>query len=569
MAGSINNVVGSADEKGLEKQRSSHDANGSVSSNDESYGGRPACFRSTVQEIFFVLTTTMAIAMSSFLIGSITVVSSFIGRDLHMSTSEISWISASSSLTAGAFLLFFGRVADMFGRKTLFVISLGMFAVFSLVAGFATSPFYMDCVNGVLGLCSAAGVPPAVGSLGAVYSKSSKRKNYAFACFSAGNPLGFVFGIISSGIATNIFSWRASFYLLAIIYAIFTVVAIFTVPTEQAKEPDNDSIWQRIQKFDVVATLLSITGIAMFSTSLSLAGDAPQGWKTPYVPVLLVVGILAIAVFVYWESIYPYPLMPLHIWRDKTFSLLIVVLLFGCMAFMPASFWLALYMQRVQHLSALETAVHLLPMAIMGITINIIAGLILHRVSNKLLVLLGAASFTLASLLLSLMKEDSSYWAFMFPALCLFVVGADLEFNVANMYVMSSLPSHQQSVAGGIFNTVTKLCTTIGLGINTAIFASVSTEEAARNPLRPYTLVFWFGTGISGASVVLALFVKLGTQGGQDTHKRGSGEVADRKEDEVSKDEKPVSLDGEKTGDVGVTSGFGTMVEKDDVGIAT
>lgn len=76
---------------------------------------RPACFKTTVQEVLFVLTATMAIAMGALLTGSITVVSSYIGRDLDMTTAEITWITSSSTLSSGAFLLFFGRIADLFG----------------------------------------------------------------------------------------------------------------------------------------------------------------------------------------------------------------------------------------------------------------------------------------------------------------------------------------------------------------------------------------------------------------------------------------------------------------------
>lgn len=77
---------------------------------------RPECFSSTIQEVLFVLTATMAIAMSALLTGSVTVVSSFIGRDLGMTTAEITWISSATSLSSGAFLLFFGKVADLFGK---------------------------------------------------------------------------------------------------------------------------------------------------------------------------------------------------------------------------------------------------------------------------------------------------------------------------------------------------------------------------------------------------------------------------------------------------------------------
>jgi len=90
-------------------------------------------------------------------------------------------------------------------------------------------------------------------------------------------------------------------------------------------------------------------------------------------------------------------------------------------------------MQNVLKFSALEVAIHLLPQAIGGILVNIIAGFVLHRVDNKLLTGIGALSYLGSVLLLALMKEGSSYWAFIFPSLLLSVIGADLQFNVANV----------------------------------------------------------------------------------------------------------------------------------------
>ena len=90
-------------------------------------------------------------------------------------------------------------------------------------------------------------------------------------------------------------------------------------------------------------------------------------------------------------------------------------------------------MQNVLKFSALEVALHLLPQAICGIIVNIIAGLILHKVNNKLLTGIAALSYFLAALLLALMKEDNAYWPFIFPSLVLSVIGADFQFNVANV----------------------------------------------------------------------------------------------------------------------------------------
>lgn len=105
----------------------------------------------------------------------------------------------------------------------------------------------------------------------------------------------------------------------------------------------------------------------------------------------------------------------------------------GFMGFSSISFWLALYLQNVKHYSALEITAQLLPMVVSGVLVNVICGLILHKISNKVLMGIGALSYTASFLILSFMKEDATYWRYIFPALVLVVVGADIQFNVANV----------------------------------------------------------------------------------------------------------------------------------------
>ncbi|KAJ3560752.1 hypothetical protein NPX13_g9199 [Xylaria arbuscula] len=250
----------------------------------------------------------------------------------------------------------------------------------------------------------------------------------------------------------------------------------------------------------------------MFSAGLTLG---PQdGWSRAHVIALIVVGALLLVVFIFWETVFPTPLMPPHIWKDRNFSLIIVVVLLGNMSFQATGFWLAFFMQQVQRLSTLNVAVRLLPMAIAGLLWNILAGRILHKVNNTYLMIFGAISYLAAALLFSFMKADSNYWAFVFPALVLNVAGADLQFNVANMYVLQSLPSHQQSLAGGIFNVVIRLSNTVVLGISTAVFSSVeSTPAGIANPMLKYIRTFQTTVALAAAGAVIAPFIRLGTQG--------------------------------------------------------
>lgn len=171
-------------------------------------------------------------------------------------------------LTAGALLLFFGSIADLFGRKSMFISSMFLFSIFCLGAGFSQSGLTLDVLCGVLGIWSASAVPPAQGMLGVVYEKPSPRKNKAFGAFSAGNPLGFVFGTILAGLFTQVFSWRAGFWLLSIVYFCISVVAVFTVPKDTTKKAKFDDA--TVKKLDLPGTGLTILGIGMFCASLRL-----------------------------------------------------------------------------------------------------------------------------------------------------------------------------------------------------------------------------------------------------------------------------------------------------------
>ncbi|KAK3319360.1 major facilitator superfamily-domain-containing protein [Apodospora peruviana] len=515
------------------------------------FGERPACFKNTFQEIAFVFQATNATAANSFLQGASSIITASIGRDLGMTQGQITWITASTALTAGAFQLGLGQLADLLGRKVVFTTGMGSFSAFVLLVSFAQNPFWMDIVCGILGVCSAMVVPPAIGIMGAAYDRPSKRKNLAFSAFSAGNPLGFVFGSILSGIATRIFNWRAAYILIAILWAVFTVLAIWTIPKVEAY-PHDQPVKERLKKFvktfDSVGTVLTIFGTGLLTAAITLG--PVDGWNAPQVIAMLVVGILLLVLFVFWERIYPTPLMPPHIWKDRNFTFIILACLPGFMAFISSQFWLSFFMQELQKLSALQVAVHLLPQAIAGLIYNIIAGSVLHRINNTLLLVVGSVCYVTSQVLLSLMKPDSVYWAFVFPSLILSVVGADFQFNVANMYVMQSLPSHQQALAGGIFNTIFRLGSAVALGMSTAVFSSVAgTPEAIMDPMLPYTKAFQVSLGLSASSFLFLPFVRLGTQG--HTHTADSRQDVADGPASVAPSDTPVesSIDGGRKGE--------------------
>jgi hypothetical protein len=262
------------------------------------------------------------------------------------------------------------------------------------------------------------------------------------------------------------------------------------------------------------------------------------------------------------------------------------IIALGTLGFPVLTFWIALYFQKVRGYSALLTGVHMLPMAIVGLTTNAVASMIQHKVSNKLLMGIGSSAFTLSFVLAAVQRDGDSYWAFSFPALCLIVIGIDTEFIVANvsycndlgfrekknppfdnrscsdccvqMYVLSSMPSNKQSIAGSLFQTISRLCTAVAYGIATAVFDAVQQNPSksgyyAGNAIEPYAATFWFAAAAAFPCILLVPFLRIGTQG----HAGDTGRVKKTSERESELENRQGVEDGRSVvvNDVDATAG--------------
>ncbi|KAB8200208.1 hypothetical protein BDV34DRAFT_230515 [Aspergillus parasiticus] len=196
-------------------------------------------------------------------------------------------------------------------------------------------------------------------------------------------------------------------------------------------EANDMPLAESLERIDVMGTVLS----------LSVLRDAPHGWGTGYVIALLCVGSTLPICFVWWESKSQFPLMPLAIWKDSTFSAVIAAQCLGDVGFSSTTFWLSLLLQNVRKDSAIKIALELLPMVIGGIAVDVVCAFIHHKVSNQVLMGVGTVAYMAAFLILSLLREEAPYWAFIFPSLILMVIGVDVQYNVTNVNVRDELAS--------------------------------------------------------------------------------------------------------------------------------
>lgn len=500
---------------------------------------RPAIFNSTIQEIGCVVVCTMSTVLGSLNSGGLSVALPSIGTDFDVSGGNLSWTISASSLSTGSLLLLAGAVADNFRRREVILVSYIFFAIVCLGAGFCKNYVGFIILRALQGIPAASSVTASVGILGTVYSPG-RRKNYALATFSAGAPIGFVFGIIAGGICTQVLSWRATMYFFAMVYAVVVVLAWFSVPNiedsmsfessllrvdspgqegaDQLPAPPRPTRFSRLKGLDYLGAAIAFAGMVLFIFSLSSWESAPQEWKTPYIIVCLILGLLLIVAFCMYEAYVPKkPLMPMYIWKYKGFALCMGVITLGWMNFTGVlSYNATLYFQDVQGYSPIMTTAMLVPMAVSGILTNVFAGLFLHKIPGRILLIVAMVAFTLAAVLWSLCDVDTLYWKFAFPALIIQVIGADLAFNVCNAYALSAVDKSLQSTAGGVFQTILMLATTVGLALGTTVNNSVVPENPTlEETMHGYRASFYFGIGTSALGVVLAFFLKIGTQGGK------------------------------------------------------
>lgn len=223
----------------------------------------------------------------------------------------------------GAFLLPFGRLADMYGGHAVYVGGLAWLLVWCLVGGFSTNPAMMIVTRAVAGLGPAAFLPASIMLLGKTY-RPGPRKNLVFSLYGACAPLGFFFGIIMGGVTAQCLTWRWYFFLGAIVLAVVVATSVFFVPSDWNEDRPADV------KMDYLGVATTVPGLVLLVFAITDGAHAPDGWKTPYIIVTFILGAIFIGAAVYVEGwVSSQPLLPFDMFKPK-YMVRMVIALFLC-----------------------------------------------------------------------------------------------------------------------------------------------------------------------------------------------------------------------------------------------
>jgi MFS family permease len=462
---------------------------------------RPPVFRSLIHEIGFCFALLGSMFVAEYFVSGFNILLPELSVELSIPSNAQTWPASVFSLVTGAFLLPFGRLADMFGGYMVFCVGLGWFLIWSIIAGFSQNYIMLIVCRALQGFGPAAFLPSGIMLLGSIY-RPGPRKNLVFSLYGAFAPVGFFTGIFFAGVSAQFISWGWFFWIGSIILAIVAVASYLCIPNRE-----QDYVGKGV-KMDWWGTATVVPGLVLIIFALTDGSHAPNGWATPYIPVTFVIGWLFIGAFIYIEGWFAeQPLIPGDMFNVKGMKPLTLALFFQYGTFGIFLFYASFYIEEVVGASPLLTAAWFAPMCVGGLILATIGGLVLHLLSGRILLLISGTAYILSALLFAILPVEFNYWAYIFPAMICATLGIDITYNISNVFITTSMPKSRQGLAGAFMNSL--LFLGIAVFLSFADLAVSETED--RGQRGSYKIAFWLATALAGAGlVVMFLGVKIG-----------------------------------------------------------
>ena len=426
-----------------------------------------------------------------------------IKNDLHFSQVSLQWVITAYSIVFGGVLLLGGRLADLFGRRRLFLVGLALFTASSLLDGLAWSEGSLIAFRMAQGLGAALLSPAALSILTTTF-KEGRDRNVALGIWGAVSGSGAAAGVLLGGVLTSALSWSWIFFVNVPVGIAVIAAAPFLLRESRAD--------LRQRHFDLPGAA-SITGGLMLLV-YAMTRAAQHGWGTAESIVLLAISVGLIGGFFAIEARSPAPLLPLRIFRLRTLagSNASALMLGG--AVFSQFFLLTLYMQEVLHYSALKTGVAYIALTLTVIVFSGVAQALVTRVGVRWVLTAGMALSTVALVLFAQLPVDGHYWSDLFPAFIISGVGLALAFVPMSIGALTGVHPADAGVASGLLNTTQQIGGAIGVAIATTVATTFTTHylngHAGASPLggaaltHGFQIAFYVLAGIAAAGAILA-----------------------------------------------------------------
>jgi EmrB/QacA subfamily drug resistance transporter len=426
---------------------------------------------------------------------------------LHFTDDGRQWIVTAYSLAFGSLMLLGGRLSDLFGRKTTFIIGLVGFASASAVGGAATSFTMLVAARATQGLFGALLAPAALALLTTTFTDPKERAK-AFGVFGAIVGSGAAIGLTLGGLLTEYLDWRWTLYVNVVI-GIFTLVGaiVFLRRSGQTDRP----------RLDVPGVVLVSGGLFCVVYGFSNASTHP--WGTWSVWGFLAAGAVILLAFFLWQARANHPLLPLRVLADRNRGAALSAVLVSSAGMFGVFLFLTYYLQGALGYSPVRNGVAFLPMVgMLMVTAQLSTNWLVPRFGPKVIVPLGMALAAGGMVGLTGLGLHSGYAAHVLPPLLVIGLGLGLTMPAAMSRTTLGVRMTDQGVASATANTTQQVGGSISTALLNSLVAGAATRYALSHPTDPlvqanaalhsYATAYWWSAGFFafGAIVTVLLF---------------------------------------------------------------
>ncbi|KAL1606786.1 hypothetical protein SLS60_004193 [Paraconiothyrium brasiliense] len=367
------------------------------------YLQRPGGWREYV--FIFVLCSTQLFCQIAlgYVIIPLGLISKTFHQDGSVQASEMNWHAAAYSLTIGSFILVSGRLGDIYGSKNVLVFGWIWFATWSVIAGFSAfthSAIFFDVSRAFQGIGPSLLLPNALAIAGRTYAPGL-RKSVIFSLIAMCAPLGGIIGGLAGSALAQYAWWPWITWISGIGCVIVAITAYWVVPQDRVKDSPREIT------FDYLGSFFGVGGLLLLNVSWN---QAPiDGWSTPYVYTILMVGLLFLVAFVYQEKKAEHPIMDIRIFNGRVAGILATTGL-SWTSFGIWFYYIFQFLQHIRGTSSLQSALQFGPGAISGMVAPLFAAWSMGKVPTPWLMVVSSSAFFFGALLLATAPVKQTYW---------------------------------------------------------------------------------------------------------------------------------------------------------------
>jgi EmrB/QacA subfamily drug resistance transporter len=407
-----------------------------------------------------------------------------IQRDLGVGLSELQWIVTGYALTFAAFMLTGGKLADLLGRRRIFVVGLAVFTGASFLCGFAESGDVLIGARVVQGIGAALMNPATLSIISATFPPH--QRGLAIGIWAGVSALALAIGPLVGGLLTEHLDWSWIFYINVPV-GLVAIVASFLL-IEESRDTSE------VQRLDVPG--LTSSGIGLFALTYALIEANTYGWTSGRILASFAVAVAGLALFVVLELRGRVPMLDLSLFKSGTFAGANAVVLLVALAMFGVFFFVSLYMQNILGYSPVEAGAAFLPMTILIILLAPIAGRTSDRVGSRWLMTAGMMLVGVQLLSFSRLGVDATFWNLL-PGMLVGGVGMSLTMTPGAAAAIRAVSVDKSGVGSAVLNAFRQVGGSLGIAVMGAIVAH---QVAGRRT--PEAFVDGFSTALVVAAAV-------------------------------------------------------------------